>query len=66
MSDLIEKLSKVEDDAEYEAYYAYILSDLKKAGVPHPEQSARAAADTMFRRVKTVSLSHLLSSLHYV
>ena len=66
MSDLIEKLSKVEDDAEYEAYYAYMLSDLRKAGVPHPEKSARSAADIMFRRVETVPLSHLLSSLHYV
>ena len=66
MSDSTEILLKTADDVEYEAYYAYILSDLKKAGVPHPEQSARAAADTMFRRVKTVSLSHLLSSLHYV
>lgn len=66
MSDSTEILLKTADDVEYEAYYAYILSDLKKAGVPHPEQSARAAADIMFRRVKTVPLSHLLSSLHYV
>lgn len=33
MSDLVIKYSKVEDDAEYEAYYAYILSDLRQAGL---------------------------------
>ena len=66
MSDLIEKLSKVEDDAEYAAYYAYMLSDLRKACVPHPEKSARAAADAMFRRVETVPLSHVLDALRHV
>lgn len=63
MSDLVIKYSKVEDDAEYEAYYAYMLSDLRKAGEPHPEKSARAAADAMFRRVETVPLSHVLAAL---
>lgn len=65
MSDSVIKYQSVEDDAEYEAYYAYMLSDLQKAGVSHPEQSARAAADTMFRRVETVPLSHVLDALRH-
>lgn len=59
MSDLIKKLSKVGDDAEYEAYYNRVLSNLRAAKLPHPEESAKDITDVIFGRVQTYSLEDL-------